>query len=137
DDRPVEAVSPGRTDRAALGPVGSEHEVVDEQLGTSVEEIDERLGATVGVERVGPVDPHPGQLAALPGKLVPAAGVLLLSREQSKTSGRVLFGCADRVNSHGRPLLTVAVPRCRRQAGSELGALFAAGSLSCVTVARR
>jgi hypothetical protein len=44
--------------------------VVDEQLGSSVEQFDELLLAVVGVEAVILLDPDPGQFASLLRQLV-------------------------------------------------------------------
>ena len=70
----VEGVGPERAARAALGPVGSEHEVVDEQLAAAVEQLAQRAGTVSPVEAIVLVDVHPGQLAALLRQLVAAAG---------------------------------------------------------------
>ena len=54
-----------RAPDAALGPVGSEHEVLDDELAASVEQVGERPRAVRRVEHVGLVQPDPGQRAAL------------------------------------------------------------------------
>jgi hypothetical protein len=62
-DEAVDAVGHRRTGRAAGLVAGAEHEVVDEQLGSPVEQLDERLLTVVGVEAVVLLHRHPGQLA--------------------------------------------------------------------------
>jgi hypothetical protein len=63
-----------------------EHEVVDEQLRTALEQVGERRLSVVGVERVLLLDAHPRQLAPLSRELVPAARVLLLRCRSSRRS---------------------------------------------------
>jgi hypothetical protein len=53
--------------------------VVDEQLGSPVEELEERLLTVVRVEAVLLLHRHPGQLASLPRELVAEPGVLLFA----------------------------------------------------------
>ena len=77
---------------------GAEHEVVDEELGATVEELGERLAPLVGLEDVRLLDPHPRQLPAEAGELIAALGVLLLEVEQltacSIHSSRVPVECS-------------------------------------------
>jgi hypothetical protein len=61
--------------------------VLHEQLPTTVEQVGERAPAHWRVERVGLVDPHPGQRPALARDLVAEAGQLLLVRKQRPTLG--------------------------------------------------
>jgi triosephosphate isomerase len=53
DGETVEAIGERRARRAAGLVVGAEHEVIDEQLRTAVEQIVERRRAVLGVEPVG------------------------------------------------------------------------------------
>jgi hypothetical protein len=53
--------------------------VVDEQLGSPVEQLDERLLAVVRIEAIVRLYPHPGQLASLPREFVAEPGVLLFA----------------------------------------------------------
>src|SRR6266568_1952347 len=95
DDGPVEAVRGERAPRTArIGPVldrWAEHEVVNEQLRTTVEELDRRLRPVVGLEAVVLLDCDPGQRLPLAGELVAAAGeLLLLSQELGPCSEPLL-----------------------------------------------
>jgi hypothetical protein len=74
--------------------------VVDEQLGTPVEELGERLLAVVRVESVLRLHPHPRQLASLVRDLVPEPGVLLLADEQPLACGEPLFTRSDPLIGH-------------------------------------
>jgi len=81
-DGTVEAVGDRRTTRAPRRVVRPEHEVIDEQLRASAEQIRKGRCALVGVEAVLLVDPHPGQLLALPRQLVAAPCQRLFGVEQ-------------------------------------------------------
>src|SRR5205807_10136063 len=59
-----------------------EHELVDEQLRTPVEELRQRLGPLVGLEAVLLLNRHPGKVLAHLRELVVAPGELLLFHEQ-------------------------------------------------------
>src|SRR5207248_6560579 len=66
DERAVEPVAQVRAARAgADGVVGTEHDVVGEQLGASVEELGEGLLAVLGVKLVLLLDRDPGEIATL------------------------------------------------------------------------
>src|SRR5689334_15937881 len=82
DDGTVEAVSDCRAGRAAADVVGSEHEVVDQQLRASSEQVGERRGALIGIEAVILLDANPRELLSLLGHFVAATGQLLLGYEQ-------------------------------------------------------
>lgn len=69
-------------DRAAFGPFGSEHEVVDKELGSAGEQISQRPLGAGRIEDVLLVDLHPRQRPPLPGEFVAAPAVFLLSGEQ-------------------------------------------------------
>jgi hypothetical protein len=77
----VHGVGDRRIDRATGLIARAEHEVVDEQLRSPVEQLDERLLAVVRVEAVLLLDAYPGQLASLPGQFVTEPRVLLLADE--------------------------------------------------------
>src|SRR6266511_1433495 len=77
----VDGVGYRRTCRATGVVARSEHEVVDEQLGSPVEQLDERLLAVVRVDAVFLLHPHPRQLASLLRDLVAEPGVLLFADE--------------------------------------------------------
>lgn len=76
----------GVGDRRVHGVAGlvarSEHEVVDEQLGSPVEQLGERLLAFLGIEPVLFAYGHPREVAPFLGELVAEPGVLLLANEQ-------------------------------------------------------
>ena len=75
---------------AALLPARREHEVLHQQLAAAVEQVGQRAPAHRRVERVGLVDPHPGQRPALARDLVAEAGQLLFVRKQLLTLGNPL-----------------------------------------------
>src|SRR6266487_4050446 len=89
-------------DRAACLVGRSEHEVVDEQLGTVVEEIGEGLRAVLRLEAAVLLDRDPGQLAPFPGQLVAPAGEILLLLQQLVALRLPLLLRADPVLSHRR-----------------------------------
>src|SRR5262245_64922898 len=99
----VDGVGHRRVDRAARRVAWSEHEVVDEQLGSPVEQLRERLLAVVGVEAVLLLDRDPGQLASLPGEVVADPGVLLFAHEKPIARGKPFFAWSDRMDGqlHG------------------------------------
>jgi hypothetical protein len=74
--------------------------VVDEQLGSPVEQLAKCLLAVVRVEGVVLLHRDPGQLASKLRELVTEPGVLLLAGEQPFASSRPLFLCSDRVLKH-------------------------------------
>jgi hypothetical protein len=80
-EQAVDAVGHRRAGRATGLVARAEHEVVDEQLGSPVEQLDERLLAVVRVEAVVLLHPHPRQLAAPLRDLVAEPGVLLFADE--------------------------------------------------------
>jgi len=63
--RAVEVVGQERAAGAALVPVRSEHEVIDDQLAAAVEQVCERAAARRRGERVALVEPRPRQRPAL------------------------------------------------------------------------
>src|SRR5262249_41620762 len=77
-DNAVEVVSLERTTLAALGPAGSEHEVIDDQLTPAVKEVSQRLSSARAVENILFLDFFPGQLATLPAQVIAEPGKFLL-----------------------------------------------------------
>src|SRR5207237_9720768 len=61
--------------------IGSEHEMIDEELRAPPEEVFQRGASLVGLESILLVDPHPRQLLSLPRQLVAASRELLLRLE--------------------------------------------------------
>jgi hypothetical protein len=80
-EHPVDRVGDRGVDRATRLVAWAEHEVVDEQLGSAVEQLDERLLTVVGVEAVLLLHRHPRQLPSLLRKLVAESRMLLLANE--------------------------------------------------------
>src|SRR4029453_12198979 len=78
DDKTVESVRNRRAGRTPRRVLGTEHEVVDEELGAPSEEVLQRGAALVGLESVLLLDPDPRQLLASPRQLVAAPRQLLL-----------------------------------------------------------
>ena len=92
----------GVGDRRVHGVAGlvtrSEHEVVDEQLGSPLEQLGERLLAFLGIEPVPFAYGHPRQVATFLGELVAEPGVLLLANEQLLACFVPLFPRRDPVS---------------------------------------
>jgi hypothetical protein len=96
----VQGVGDGGIDRVAGHIAGTEHEVVDQQLGAAVEQLGQGPGAVVGVEAVVLVDRDPGQLPALAGQLVAGPGVGLLALQQRLAGGLPLLRADNLVLGH-------------------------------------
>src|SRR4029453_11038340 len=88
-----------RIDRATGLVARSEHEVVDEQLGTPAEQGAERLLSVVRVEAVLLLDAHPGQLASLPREFVAESRVFLLA-------GKELLPCREPFVAGSNPVIS-------------------------------
>src|SRR5919204_229567 len=88
-EQPVDAVGHRRAGRATGLVARAEHEVVDEQLGSSLEQLDQRLLAVVRVEAVLLLHPHPGQLASLPRELVTDIGSGKISSSRRSTPSKM------------------------------------------------
>src|SRR5262245_9155547 len=101
----VEAVRDRRAGRAAGAVIGSEHEMIDEQLRAALEQIGQGGAAFVGVETIFLVDLHPGQFLAAARQLVAAAGQVLLGLEQVEALCAPLFAGSNPVGRHRFPLL--------------------------------
>jgi hypothetical protein len=98
-EHPANGVGDRRVDGAARLVARAEHEVVDEQLRSSVEQLGERLLAVVGMEAVLLLRTHPGQLASLQRELVAEPGVLLLTYQQPLASREPFLARSDLVVS--------------------------------------
>src|SRR5712675_695180 len=81
-DDVVEVVRPERAGRAALLPVGAEHEVVDDELALAREEIGERLLSLRAIEDVLLLDFFPRKLATLAAQRITLAREGLLQHEK-------------------------------------------------------
>ena len=76
---------------AALGPFGVEHEVVNDELASAVEEVRQRFLALGPVEDVLLFNPFPGQISARLAQLVPQSRELLLLDKQLLASRQPLL----------------------------------------------
>src|SRR6202790_1846592 len=77
-----------RATRAALLPLRTEHEVVDDELTSAIEKIRECDLAIRAVEHVILVDLYPWQLTPLPAQLIAHPRELLLPGQQLLSSGQ-------------------------------------------------
>ena len=100
DDESVEAIRDRRAGWAAGGVVGSEHEVVDEELRAPLEDVCQRGGPFIGLESIRLFDPNPRQFLPPPRQLVAAPRELLLRREQLEPRGEPFFTCSGYVLRH-------------------------------------
>ena len=95
------------------------HEVIDHELAAAVEEVGERLLALRPLERIGLVDPDPGQLAPLGAQIIAQAREFLLLAQMLLARGkpfvarhdsRLAHPCSPLVchigAGHGCPLLS-------------------------------
>src|SRR5215475_4550477 len=113
DEPTVEAVREvGATGASAVFVVGPEHDVVREQLRAAVEELRECLLASIGVERVLLLDPHPGELHSLLLDLLVPLSLLGLELRQLVPGRLPFLAGSDRVLRH-RFLLLVDLGRSR------------------------
>src|SRR4029453_3496071 len=104
----VDGVRDRRIHRVTRLVAGAEHEVVDEQLGSSVEQLTECLLSVVPFEGVLPPPPHPRQLGSLPRELVAEPGVLLFAGKEFLTCCEPFLAGSNLVISHLRsPFLFV------------------------------
>src|SRR4029079_14977133 len=94
-------VGAGGAARAALVPLGMEHEVVDDQLRPAVEQLAQRPPAARALELVGLGDLDHRELAALGVEPVALAGEVLLLLEQLAASGVPLLLRDDLRQAHG------------------------------------
>ena len=101
DDRAVEAVGDRRAGRTSCRELGSEHEVIDEQLRASSEEIGEGCCALVGLETVRLVDANPGQFLPPVRQFVAAPRQRLLFLQQLQPRCKPLFTCSSLMIGHG------------------------------------
>ena len=87
----VEAVRPERAVRAALIPVGREHEVVHDQLAAPVEQLGKASCPVRALEEVLLGDLFPGQVTSLPGEFLAQPGELLLPLQQRLAGDHPFF----------------------------------------------
>src|ERR1700674_3698152 len=73
---------------ATLLPTRAEHEMIDDQLATPVEQVGERVPAVKSVEDIFLLDLDPGQRPPLGAQLVAPASEFLLRDEQSRARGK-------------------------------------------------
>src|SRR3984893_673869 len=100
--------------------VGTEHEVVDQQLRAPAQELLQRPRPLGGLEEILLVDPYPRQLAPLACELIAHAGQLLLALEQLHASSEPLRAGVRPVCRHRvAPLFAVLAPsRCSSAASA-------------------
>src|SRR4030095_9571950 len=103
----VDGVRDRRIHRVTRLVAGAEHEVVDEQLGSSVEQLTECLLTVVRVEAVLLLHPHPRQLASLPRELVAEPSVLLFAGKELLTCCEPFLAGSNLVIIHCAPFLFV------------------------------
>src|SRR5918995_5311809 len=115
----VDGVRARRAHWAAGLVARAEHEVVDEELGATVEELRQVLRALVGLEPVPLLDRDPRQLAALPCELVAHPGVFLLASQQLLAGRLPFLAAADLVIRHRGCLLFVCTLAPKTAAGTE------------------
>src|SRR5258707_12282883 len=94
-NRAGESVVNHRATRAALGPVGAEHEVVNSQLAAAVEKIGKRFLSAGTVEDIILFDANPRQRAALRGKRIAQMRELLFFLQQRLARRQPLGGSCD------------------------------------------
>src|SRR3954451_9991174 len=105
DERGWELDDAGGAARAAVLPLRIEHEVVDDQLTTPLEQVEEADGAVTPVERVVLLDLDHGEIAPLGVDPVAHTGELLLLRQQRGPRREPLLAGCDLGQAH-RSLLT-------------------------------
>src|SRR5215831_19454613 len=95
-----EIVRPERAVLAPRIPVGSKHEVVDDQLTSALEQVRQRLFSIWTVKDIILVQLHPRQLLPLMTQSIAQFGELLLFRQQRLASRQPLFPRYDFVSRH-------------------------------------
>src|SRR5207245_1737631 len=88
--------------RAALRPVGAEHEVVDDELALAGEEVGEGVLSLGAVEDVFLLDLLPGELAPLGAQRIALAGESLFPGEKALACFHPLFVGDDGMRAHSR-----------------------------------
>src|SRR6476660_1559805 len=108
--RAVEVVGHERAARAALLPVRTKHEVVDDELTVAAEEVREADLPVRCVEHVVLLDADPRQLAALASEFVALPRELLLLRQVSAAPLDPLLLGHDPMRGHGCLLGNLLLP---------------------------
>src|SRR5215467_4628425 len=106
DNDRVEIVRPERAVLASRIPVGGEHEVVDDQLTSALEQIRQRFFSIWAVKDIILVYLHPRQLPSLVTQSIAQFGELLLFRQQRHACRQPLFPRYDFMSSHDLLLLS-------------------------------
>jgi hypothetical protein len=96
----VHGVGDRRVHRATSVIARPEHEVVNQKLGSPVEQLAERLLAVVRIQAVVLLQPHPRQFTPPLRDLVAEPGVLLFADEERVARGEPFLTCSDPVLSH-------------------------------------
>ena len=85
--RALDLVHFERATDAAFGPVGAEHEVLDDKLAASIEQIGERHLAVGSVEHVVLFHLDPGKRATFGAQLIAQAGEFLFLAQEFLARG--------------------------------------------------
>jgi hypothetical protein len=96
-DDSVESIRDRGARGASGGVVRAEHEVIDEQLRSALEEIRERYRPVVAFECIVLVDANPGKLLSASGQLVAAPRQLFLIGEEFEAGREPVFARSDRM----------------------------------------
>src|SRR5919197_1245456 len=116
----VEVVRNRRADRTTSRVRRAEHEVVDHQLGATVEEVREGLRPSGRLEAVLLLDSHPGKLSALSCQLIRLTGMCLLLGEQLVAGRLPLLLRCDLVLRHRLTSCVRCTALCLRAADSAM-----------------
>jgi hypothetical protein len=96
----VQMIGQERTARTAGGPVGAQHEMIDDQLAAAGEQIGQGLFAGRRIEDVIGRDLDPGQGQALRIQLIAQISCFLLFGEQRSPCRQPFFPRYDRMGLH-------------------------------------
>src|ERR1043166_7739318 len=100
DDATVESIRNDRAVRASGRVIGSEHEVVNQELRTTAEEVNEGRLSFIGLKAILLLDSNPGKLLAPPRQLVTTSRKFLLRLEEIESGGEPLFTCSGFMLAH-------------------------------------
>src|SRR6266851_4180148 len=96
----VVAVRDRRAGRTAGRIIGSEHEMVNEELRAFTEQVHQRRFSLIGLESVLLIDPYPRQLLPPPRQLIATARQFLFILEQLQPRSKPLCTCSSLIFSH-------------------------------------
>src|ERR1700722_11997987 len=98
--RPVNVVRPERAAVTAFLPVGTEHEVLNDQLAAAGEQVAEGFPSVWPIENVRLLRSHPRQLASLTGKFIAGPGLFFLLDQKRLAGAQPFFARNDEVCLH-------------------------------------